>query len=203
MQHEGAFLDVDASPFYELMPAWFLPVGIIVKIHGYHHRQPGSDNRLFLSLVNEATKLSCGQILSSVSQHHQGQIYLPAINWFLYAGCRRSSPYSKVQQYGSGIRPDHYHRYADDHPAAGHPAYPASQTQDHCYHLPPHLLVYGRCLSRINLLKLSHGLVHRHGGNCHILRHLAVFIRDESYAVSTLTTWAGSFYRYAARPYGR
>ena len=87
MQHEGAFLDVDASPFYELMPAWFLPVGIIVASMATIIASQAVITGCF-TLVNEATKLKLWTNFKVVYPSTiKGQIYLPAINWFLYAGC--------------------------------------------------------------------------------------------------------------------
>lgn len=87
MQHSGEYLDVDASPFYALMPEWFLPIGIVIASFAAIIASQAVITGCF-TLVNEATKLKLWTNFKVVYPSvHKGQIYLPAINWFLYAGC--------------------------------------------------------------------------------------------------------------------
>lgn len=87
LQREGEYLDVDASPFYALMPEWFLPVGIVIASFATIIASQAVITGCF-TLVNEATKLKLWTNFKVVYPSlHKGQIYLPAINWFLYFGC--------------------------------------------------------------------------------------------------------------------
>ncbi len=87
LQHKGEYLDVDASPFYSLMPEWYLPIGIVVASCATIIASQAVITGCF-TLVNEATKLKLWTNLKvNYPSLHIGQIYLPAINWFLYLGC--------------------------------------------------------------------------------------------------------------------
>jgi len=86
MQFEGRRFEGD-SFFYGLMPEWFLPIGIVVATAATIIASQALISGCF-TLVNEAIKLKLWTNLKVVYPTTQrGQIYLPAINWFLFAGC--------------------------------------------------------------------------------------------------------------------
>lgn len=87
MQNEGTFFTEDTSPFYAIMPEWFLPIGIIVASAATIIASQAVITGCF-TLVNEATKLKLWTNFKVVYPSNiKGQIYIPAINWFLYLGC--------------------------------------------------------------------------------------------------------------------
>lgn len=75
------------SPFYSLMPKWFLYIGIGIATLATVIASQALISGCF-TLVNEAMKLKLWPnqkiIYPSISQ---GQIYIPFINWFLFFGC--------------------------------------------------------------------------------------------------------------------
>lgn len=77
----------EVSPFYSLMPSWFLYAGIIIATSATVIASQALISGCF-TLVNEAMKLKLWPnqkiIYPSTSQ---GQIYIPFINWFLFLGC--------------------------------------------------------------------------------------------------------------------
>jgi KUP system potassium uptake protein len=75
------------STFYSLMPQWFLPVGIAVASLATIIASQALITGCF-TLVNEAMKLRLWPNLKVIyPTTHQGQIYIPGINWFLLLGC--------------------------------------------------------------------------------------------------------------------
>ncbi|HMX05400.1 MAG TPA: KUP/HAK/KT family potassium transporter [Chitinophagales bacterium] len=77
----------DHSPFYMIMPTWFLPIGIIVATSATMIASQAILTGCF-TLVNEAMKLKLWTNFKVVYPSTvKGQIYIPAINWFLFAGC--------------------------------------------------------------------------------------------------------------------
>ncbi|MBL7893771.1 MAG: KUP/HAK/KT family potassium transporter [Bacteroidia bacterium] len=86
ISHEGKTLD-GANPFYSLMPTWFLPFGIgiatIATVVASQALISGS-----FTLINEAMRLNFWPKLKiKYPTELKGQMYIPAINWFLYVGC--------------------------------------------------------------------------------------------------------------------
>lgn len=77
----------EVSPFYSLMPKWFLYIGIGIATSATVIASQALISGCF-TLVNEAMKLKLWPnqkiIYPSTSQ---GQIYIPFINWFLFFGC--------------------------------------------------------------------------------------------------------------------
>jgi KUP system potassium uptake protein len=75
------------SPFYSLMPKWFLYIGIGIATSATVIASQALISGCF-TLVNEAMKLKLWPnqkiIYPTVVQ---GQIYIPFINWFLFFGC--------------------------------------------------------------------------------------------------------------------
>lgn len=83
---DGKPLD-GANPFYSLMPNWFLPFGIgiatIATIVASQALISGS-----FTLINEAMRLNFWpKAKIKYPTELKGQMYIPSINWLLYAGC--------------------------------------------------------------------------------------------------------------------
>jgi len=77
----------DANPFFAIMPAWFLPIGIgiatIATIVASQALISGS-----FTLINEAMRLNFWpKVKIKYPTELKGQMYIPSINWLLYAGC--------------------------------------------------------------------------------------------------------------------
>ncbi|MEQ8905287.1 KUP/HAK/KT family potassium transporter [Ekhidna sp.] len=86
MQFQGKLLP-DVSPFYALMPDWFLPAGIIIATGATIIASQALITGTF-TMVNEAMKLRLWPRLKvEFPSQLKGQIYIPAINWLLLAGC--------------------------------------------------------------------------------------------------------------------
>jgi KUP system potassium uptake protein len=87
LNREGQQLEHGESPFYSMMPVWFLPFGIIIATGATVIASQALITGCF-TLVNEAMKLKLWPNFKVVYPSTiQGQIYIPAINWFLFAGC--------------------------------------------------------------------------------------------------------------------
>jgi KUP system potassium uptake protein len=86
LEHEGQHLD-GKIPFFEIMPESFLLFGIILATLATIIASQALISGTF-TLVNEAMKLKLwpGTRVRYPSQI-KGQIYIPAINWILLAGC--------------------------------------------------------------------------------------------------------------------
>jgi len=83
---QGTTLD-GANPFYSIMPEWFLPFGIgiatIATIVASQALISGS-----FTLINEAMRLNFWpKVKIKYPTELKGQMYIPSINWLLYAGC--------------------------------------------------------------------------------------------------------------------
>lgn len=77
----------DHSPFFMIMPTWFLPIGIIVATAATLIASQAILTGCF-TLVNEAMKLKLWTNFKVIYPSTvKGQIYIPAINWFLFIGC--------------------------------------------------------------------------------------------------------------------
>ena len=75
------------TPFYALMPKWFLPYGVVVATFATIIASQALITGCF-TLVNEAMKLKLWPNLKVVyPTTNQGQMYIPAINWLLFVGC--------------------------------------------------------------------------------------------------------------------
>ena len=76
-----------ANPFYSIMPAWFLPLGIgiatIATVVASQALISGS-----FTLINEAMRLNFWpKAKIKYPTDLKGQMYIPSINWMLYFGC--------------------------------------------------------------------------------------------------------------------
>lgn len=75
------------APFYAVMPAWFLKVGIVVATMATIIASQALISGCF-TMVNEAMKLKLWPNQKIINPTIlQGQIYIPFINWFLFFGC--------------------------------------------------------------------------------------------------------------------
>ncbi|MBK7360384.1 MAG: KUP/HAK/KT family potassium transporter [Saprospiraceae bacterium] len=73
--------------FYQLMPEWFLPIGIFVATTATIIASQALISGVF-TLVNEAMKLHLWfRMRVNFPSTMKGQIYIPSINWFLMIGC--------------------------------------------------------------------------------------------------------------------
>lgn len=94
LNHEGATLsgisgDIDnpANPFYQLMPEWFLPLGIVIATLAAVIASQALITGSF-SLISEAVRLNLWpRILVKYPTTLRGQVYIPSVNWLLFAGC--------------------------------------------------------------------------------------------------------------------
>ena len=86
INHKGMDFD-KISPFYAVMPAWFLKVGIGVATMATIIASQALISGCF-TLVNEAMKLKLWPNQKIIYPTIvQGQIYIPFINWLLFFGC--------------------------------------------------------------------------------------------------------------------
>ena len=86
LKQTGHTLD-EHSPFYMIMPEWFLPVGIVIATLATLIASQAIITGCF-TLVNEAMKLKLWTNFKVIYPSTvRGQIYIPAINWFLFVGC--------------------------------------------------------------------------------------------------------------------
>ena len=75
------------APFYDMMPKWFLPIGVAVATMATVIASQALITGCF-TLVNEAMKLRLWPNLKVIyPTTHQGQMYIPFMNWFLFFGC--------------------------------------------------------------------------------------------------------------------
>lgn len=86
MTMDGKTLD-GKNPFYAIMPEWFLPVGIgiatVATVVASQALISGS-----FTLINEAMRLNFWpKVGIKYPSDAKGQMYIPSINWLLYAGC--------------------------------------------------------------------------------------------------------------------
>lgn len=75
------------SPFYDLMPTWFLPVGIVIAAMATVIASQAMLTGVF-TLIAEAIRLNFWpKIKINFPSLQKGQIYIPSINVMLYLGC--------------------------------------------------------------------------------------------------------------------
>lgn len=84
--HQGELLNGE-SPFYTIMPEWFLPFGIalatVATIVASQALISGS-----FTLINEAIRLNFWpKAKIKYPSELRGQLYIPSVNWLLCAGC--------------------------------------------------------------------------------------------------------------------
>ncbi|MCK6693780.1 MAG: KUP/HAK/KT family potassium transporter, partial [Thermoanaerobaculia bacterium] len=88
LQFEGSPLPVNnQNPFYGVMATWFLPVGIAVATLATIIASQAMISGSF-TLVSEAIRLGLLPKLTVIFPTHlKGQLYVPAVNTLLWAGC--------------------------------------------------------------------------------------------------------------------
>ncbi len=84
--HAGEYLN-DRKPFFEIMPEWFLLTGIAIAtlaaIIASQAMLTGS-----FTLISEAIRLNFWPKVRLIyPSTEKGQLYVPSINWLLWAGC--------------------------------------------------------------------------------------------------------------------
>ncbi|HLL95314.1 MAG TPA: KUP/HAK/KT family potassium transporter [Spirosoma sp.] len=77
----------ERNPFYELMPEWFLIVGICIATAATVIASQAMLSGAF-TLISEAIRLNLWpKVRLRYPSVQKGQLYVPSINWLLYAGC--------------------------------------------------------------------------------------------------------------------
>jgi KUP system potassium uptake protein len=86
LEHEGQYLG-DKVPFFEIIPEYLLIFGVIIATFATIIASQALISGTF-TLVNEAMKLKLWPATRvRYPSQIKGQIYIPAINWILLAGC--------------------------------------------------------------------------------------------------------------------
>jgi KUP system potassium uptake protein len=87
MEHGRKVIDHVLNPFYESMPQWFLYIGLFIATAAAIVASQALISASF-TLINEAMRLNFWPKLRIVyPTETRGQMYIPAINWFLFFGC--------------------------------------------------------------------------------------------------------------------
>ena len=91
LQYEGQTLPFvmgeAINPFYGVMPRWFLPIGVAVATMAAIIASQAMISGSF-TLVSEAIRLGLLPKLTVIFPTHlKGQLYVPAVNTLLWAGC--------------------------------------------------------------------------------------------------------------------
>ncbi|MES2730746.1 MAG: KUP/HAK/KT family potassium transporter [Bacteroidota bacterium] len=86
LNHAGAGLN-GRNPFYLIMPEWFLIIGIVIAACAVIVASQALITGSF-TLINEAIRLNFWpKVKISYPTNVKGQIYIPSVNWLLWAGC--------------------------------------------------------------------------------------------------------------------
>ncbi|MBC3792783.1 KUP/HAK/KT family potassium transporter [Spirosoma utsteinense] len=91
---QGAFVESlagqplgERNPFYELMPEWFLIIGIGIATAATVIASQAMLSGAF-TLISEAIRLNFWpKVRLRYPSVQKGQLYVPSINWLLYSGC--------------------------------------------------------------------------------------------------------------------
>lgn len=76
-----------SNPFYGIMPSWFLLVGIAIATVAAIIASQAMISGSF-TLINEAMRMNLWpKVRVRFPTVERGQIYIPSINWILFAGC--------------------------------------------------------------------------------------------------------------------
>ncbi|MFN4256283.1 MAG: KUP/HAK/KT family potassium transporter [Saprospiraceae bacterium] len=87
LKNEGRLLAENENPFYGVMPDWFLWPGIIIATMAAIIASQAMISGSF-TLVSEAIRLSLmPKMTVKFPSDMKGQIYIPAVNTFLWLGC--------------------------------------------------------------------------------------------------------------------
>lgn len=86
LAHDGEKLN-GRIPFYTLMPEWFLPAGVAIATIAAVVASQALISGSF-TLINEAMRLNFWpKVKIKYPTELKGQMYIPSINWLLFAGC--------------------------------------------------------------------------------------------------------------------
>lgn len=86
ISHQNASLET-LTPFYSLMPSWFLPYGITIATLATIIASQAMISGAF-TLISEAIRLNMWpKVKINYPTNLKGQIYVPSINWLLLLGC--------------------------------------------------------------------------------------------------------------------
>lgn len=86
-QHQGSGLGKGVNPFYQLMPDWFLIFGICIATSAAIIASQAMISGSF-TLISEAVRLNLWpKVKINYPSDTKGQLYVPSINWILWAGC--------------------------------------------------------------------------------------------------------------------
>jgi KUP system potassium uptake protein len=84
---DGKSLKTGLSPFYSLMPEWFLPVGILIATLAAIIASQALISGSF-TLISEAIRLNIWpKVKIKYPSELKGQLYVPSANWLLLGGC--------------------------------------------------------------------------------------------------------------------
>ncbi|WP_247236846.1 KUP/HAK/KT family potassium transporter [Telluribacter sp. SYSU D00476] len=84
--HAGEFLH-GRKPFYEIMPSWWLLPGIVIATSAAIIASQAMLTGSF-TLISEAIRLNFWPKVRLVyPTNEKGQLYVPSINWLIWAGC--------------------------------------------------------------------------------------------------------------------
>ncbi len=85
MRHQGLLLE--GNPFYGIMPPWFVIFGIITATAASVIASQALISGSY-TLISEAMRLNIWPKVRIIFPTVQrGQVYIPSVNWFLFAGC--------------------------------------------------------------------------------------------------------------------
>ncbi len=86
LQHQGSTLNGE-NPFYQMMPDWFLFFGIGIATAAAIIASQALISGSF-TLISEAVRLNLWpKVKINYPTNQKGQLYVPSINWLLWAGC--------------------------------------------------------------------------------------------------------------------
>ncbi|MCC7232600.1 MAG: KUP/HAK/KT family potassium transporter [Bacteroidia bacterium] len=86
LQKSSGYLG-NLNPFYEMMPRWWIIPGIIISTTAAIVASQALISGSF-TLINEAIRLNFWPKVRIVyPTDRRGQLYVPAVNWLLFAGC--------------------------------------------------------------------------------------------------------------------
>lgn len=92
LQHEGKTLSMilpgkETNPFYAIMPDWFLVPGVVIATAAAIVASQALISGSF-TLINEAIRLNFWpKVKIRYPSDMKGQLFVPAVNWLLWAGC--------------------------------------------------------------------------------------------------------------------
>lgn len=86
-QHQGTPLGEGNNPFYLIMPEWFIPYGIGIATLAACIASQAMITGSF-TLISEAVRLNLWpKVKINYPSIQKGQLYVPSMNWILWAGC--------------------------------------------------------------------------------------------------------------------